>query len=145
MAPSFNNLREDDGNDSEDELDLSGVCQSIVKFIPGINSCFADLQAQYEVRLEQGLDAFVVIDGLPVVPEDSKQKLVKFLLKKLNTVGRTKEDAIFMPLDDDNKSQGYGVGFDTSLSLLMQKVMRLLNTNHPSKRLLPQKPFMALL
>ena len=145
MAPSFNNLREDNGNDSEDELDLSGLCQSIVKFIPGINNCFADLQAQYEVRLEQGLDAFVVIDGLPVVPEDSKQKLVKFLLKKLNTVGRTKEDAIFMPLDDDNKSQGYGVGFDTSLSLLTQKVMRLLNTNHPSKRLLPQKPFMALL
>lgn len=24
MAPSFNNLREDDGNDSEDELDTSG-------------------------------------------------------------------------------------------------------------------------
>lgn len=67
----------------------------------------ADLQAQYEVRLEQGLDAFVVIDGLPIVPEDSKPKLVKFLLKKLNTVGKTREDAIFMPLDDSEKSQGY--------------------------------------
>lgn len=66
----------------------------------------ADLQAQYEVRLEQGLDAFVVIDGLPVVPADNKQKLVKFLLKKLNTVGKTREDAIFMPLNDENMSEG---------------------------------------
>lgn len=66
-----------------------------------------DLKAQYEVRLEQGLDTFVVIDGLPLVPEDSKQKLVKFLLKKLNTVGKTREDAIFMPLDDQKMSEGY--------------------------------------
>ncbi len=59
--------------------------------------------------MEQGLDAFVVIDGLPIVPKDSKQKLVKFLLKKLNTVGRTKEDAIFMPLGENDMSEGYGL------------------------------------
>ncbi|MCJ1226795.1 Translation initiation factor 3 subunit b [Toensbergia leucococca] len=89
MAPSFDNLREDDGEDSEEEID------------------FSDLREQHEVRLEQGLDAFVVIDGLPIVPEDSKQKLVKFLLKKLNTVGKTKEDAIFMPLNDKKMSEGF--------------------------------------
>lgn len=65
-----------------------------------------DLREQYEVRLEEGLDAFVVIDGLPIVPEDSKQKLVKFLLRKLNTVGKTKEESIFMPLDDKKMSEG---------------------------------------
>lgn len=48
----------------------------------------------------------MVIDGLPVVPADNKQKLVKFLLKKLNTVGKTKEDAIFMPLNDQDMSEG---------------------------------------
>ena len=58
------------------------------------------------MRLEQGLDAFVVIDGLPVVPEDSRPKLIKFLLKKLNSIGKTKEDAIFMPLNDQGMSQG---------------------------------------
>lgn len=58
------------------------------------------------MRLEQGLDAFVVVDGLPVVPEDSKQKLVKFLMRKLNTVGKTKEDAIFMPINEKNMSEG---------------------------------------
>lgn len=65
-----------------------------------------DLREQYEVRLEEGLDAFVVIDGLPIVPEDSKQKLVKFLLRKLNTVGKTKEESIFMPLNDQKMSEG---------------------------------------
>ena len=107
MAPGFNNLREDDGNESEDDLDLTGWSPIPAKcriFISSWTS--ADLQAQYEVRLEQGLDAFVVIDGLPVVPAENKQKLVKFLLKKLNTVGKTREDAIFMPLNDQNLSEG---------------------------------------
>ena len=88
MAPSFDNLPEDDGYDSEEGLD------------------FSDLREQHEVRLEQGLDAFVVIDGLPIVPEDSKQKLVKFLLKKLNTVGKAREDAILMPLNEKGMSEG---------------------------------------
>ena len=48
----------------------------------------------------------MVVDGLPVVPEDSKQKLVKFLMRKLNTVGKTREDAIFMPINDKNMSEG---------------------------------------
>jgi translation initiation factor 3 subunit B len=87
MAPSFDNLPEDDGFDSDEEID------------------FSDLREQHEVRLEQGLDAFVVVDGLPEVNQDSKQKLVKFLMKKLNTVGKTREDAIFMPLNEKNMSE----------------------------------------
>lgn len=110
MAPGFNNLREDDGNESEDELDFTGwwtvPATQVHHLFISLLIIFADLRAQYEVRLEQGLDAFVVIDGLPVVPADSKQKLVKFLLKKLNTVGKTREDAILMPLDDQGKSEG---------------------------------------
>lgn len=65
-----------------------------------------DLREQYEVRLEEGLDAFVVIDGLPIVPEESKPKLIKFLLKKLNTIGKTREDAIFMPVNNKKMSEG---------------------------------------
>lgn len=54
------------------------------------------------------MDTFIVVDGLPVVPEDSRQKLIKFLLKKmLTTVGHTSEDAVFMPLNDKNMSEGY--------------------------------------
>lgn len=68
---------------------------------------FLDLKAQYEVKLEEGLDTFVVIDGLPVVPEENRQKLIKFLLRKLNAVGHTSEDAVFMPINEKNMSEGY--------------------------------------
>lgn len=87
MAPSFENLPVDDDFD-EDEID------------------FSDLREQYEVRLEEGLDTFVVIDGLPKVPEDSKGKLVKFILRKLNSVGKVREDTIYMPLGEDGVTEG---------------------------------------
>jgi translation initiation factor 3 subunit B len=87
MAPSFQNLPdpEDDEYDS-DEVDIS------------------DLRERFEVQLEQGLDTFVVIDGLPEVTEETKPKLIKFLLRKLNALGKTKEDAIYMPIGEDGKS-----------------------------------------
>jgi translation initiation factor 3 subunit B len=65
-----------------------------------------DLRAQYDVRKDQGLDTFVVIDGLPIVPVESKPKLVKFLMKKLNSVGKTSEDAITMPMNESDMSEG---------------------------------------
>ncbi|KAH7150196.1 eukaryotic translation initiation factor 3 [Dactylonectria estremocensis] len=89
MAPSFDHLREadlDDDEFNEDDIDIS------------------DLRERFEVQLEQGYDSFVVIDGLPEVTEEQKPKLVKFLLKKLNTVGKTKEDLIYMPMGDNGKS-----------------------------------------
>ena len=104
MAPSFDHLREadlDDDEYDEDEVDIS------------------DLRAKYEVQLEQGFDTFVVIDGLPVVTEEQKPKLVKFLLKKLNTVGRTREDSIEMPMGEDGKSQGYVDVFFSFFPLLV--------------------------
>jgi translation initiation factor 3 subunit B len=92
MAPSFDHLRDEDLD--EDDFDMDEVDIS-------------DLREKYEVQLEQGYDAFVVIDGLPPVNEEQKPKLVKFLLKKLNTVGRTSEDAIYMPMGDDGMSLRY--------------------------------------
>lgn len=89
MAPSYDTLREE--NLDEEELDMDEVDIS-------------DLREKYEVQLEQGYDAFVVVDGLPEVTEEQKPKLVKFLLKKLNTVGKTREDLIFMPMGEDGKS-----------------------------------------
>ncbi|RYP61413.1 hypothetical protein DL771_010143 [Monosporascus sp. 5C6A] len=92
MAPSFDHLRDadvDEDDYDEDEID------------------FSDLREKYEVQLEQGYDTFVVIDGLPQVTEEQKPKLVKFLLKKLNSVGRTREDLVYMPMGDDGKSLSF--------------------------------------
>ncbi|RVD81063.1 uncharacterized protein DFL_008941 [Arthrobotrys flagrans] len=76
---------------------------------------FSDLREQYEVKLEEGLDTFVVIDGLPKVPEDNKPKLVKFLVKKLQAVGTTKEDSVYMPMGEDRQSQGFAfVEYETA-------------------------------
>jgi translation initiation factor 3 subunit B len=89
MAPSFNDLPdpEEEDYDEDEELD------------------FSDLRERFEVQLEQGLDAFVVIDGLPEVTEETKPKLIKFLLRKLNAVGKTREDSIHMPIGDNGKSE----------------------------------------
>jgi len=87
MPPSFENLPVDEEFD-EDEID------------------FSDLRQQYEVRLEEGLDTFVVIDGLPKVPEESVPKLTKFLLRKLNAIGKAKEESVLMPLDQDGVTEG---------------------------------------
>jgi len=88
MPPSYENLPVDDEFDEDEEID------------------FSDLRQQYEVRLEEGLDTFVVIDGLPKVPEESVQKLAKFLLRKLNPIGKAKEESVFMPLGQDGVSEG---------------------------------------
>ena len=49
----------------------------------------------------------MVVDGLPVVPEESKPKLVKFLVKQLNKAGKVKEDGFFMPVNDKGMTEGY--------------------------------------
>lgn len=89
MAPSYENLPLEDDEFDESQID------------------FTDIEEQFQVRLDEGLDAFVVIDGLPVVPEDSKSKLVKFVLRKLNSVGRVKDEGVHMPVGEDGKTEGY--------------------------------------
>ncbi len=89
MAPSFDHLPdpEDEDYDEDEELD------------------FSDLRERFEVQLEQGLDAFVAVDGLPVVNADTKPKLIKFLRRKLEPVGKVREESIHMPLGEDGKSE----------------------------------------
>ncbi|KAF2098939.1 eukaryotic translation initiation factor-like protein 3 subunit B [Rhizodiscina lignyota] len=91
MAPSYDNLPSDEENDIEEEID------------------FSDLYEQYDVRLEESFDAFVVLDGLPVVPDENRPKLIKFILKKLNAVGKVRDGelGITMPLNDNGMTDGF--------------------------------------
>ena len=87
MAPSFDHLPDPEEDEyDEDEID------------------FSDLRERFEVQLEQGLDAFVVVDGLPEVTEETKPRLIKFLLRRMNAVGKTREDSTYMPIGDDGRS-----------------------------------------
>jgi len=60
------------------------------------------------VVMEEGFHNFIVIDNLPVVPEDKRERLLTFVQKVLSkTVGEVKE--ITMPFDEQNKTtKGYG-------------------------------------
>lgn len=101
MAPSYAQLDPESSfaDDEEPEID------------------FSDLREQYEVRMEEGLDTFVVVDGLPKVNPSQKEKLIKFLLRsKLSTVGRTSESNVYMPMNDaGTESEGFAfVEYETS-------------------------------
>jgi translation initiation factor 3 subunit B len=76
-----------------------------------------DLKEQFDVRLDEGLDTFVVVDGCPCVPEDSKPKLIKFLCKKLGDVGKVKPDSVYMPLDENTKQTA---GYDAMALLFLR-------------------------
>jgi translation initiation factor 3 subunit B len=90
MAPSYENLPIDDDEFDDEQID------------------FTDLEDQYQVRLDEGLDTFVVVDGLPKVPDENKPKLIKFILRKLNSVGKVKYDGVFMPLNEETgQTEGY--------------------------------------
>ena len=101
------------------------------------------MKEQYDVRLEQGLDAFVVVDGLPIVPEESKPKLVKFVVKKLNAVGKVKEDGFFMPVNDQGKTEGYVNRYTRLKPGLTRTVTPLSSIKHHSRLLQLQSSFMA--
>ncbi|KAI9883482.1 MAG: Translation initiation factor 3 subunit b [Watsoniomyces obsoletus] len=122
MAPSFSNLSENDFHEEdEDEEEID----------------FSDLQAQYEVHLEKDLDTFVVVDGLPIVDNnESKSKLIRLLLRKwLNTAGKTKEEAIHMPMNDQGKTEGFAfVEYETpAQAAAVTKYLdgKLLDKHHP--------------
>ncbi len=95
------------------------------------------MHAQYEVHLEKDLDTFVVVDGLPIVDNnESKSKLIRLLLRKwLNTAGKTKEEAIHMPMNDQGKTEGYAfVEYETpAQAAAVTKYLdgKLLDKHHP--------------
>ena len=66
--------------------------------------------------MEEGLDTFVVVDGLPKVPPSKKEQLVKFLLRSLTKAGKTREENVFMPMNESgDMSEGFAfVEYETS-------------------------------
>ncbi|KIW01635.1 uncharacterized protein PV09_06822 [Verruconis gallopava] len=95
MAPSFAQLPPEEEFD-EDEIDYS------------------DLREQYDIKLDEGFDTFVVIDGLPRVPQENVERLKNFVLKKLRSAGKAKEDGVFMPMGDNGVTEGFAfIEFNT--------------------------------
>ncbi|CAN6622878.1 eukaryotic translation initiation factor 3 subunit B [Trichomonascus vanleenenianus] len=69
---------------------------------------FSDLEKQYEVNPDDGMESFVVIDGIPVVDDKKFEALSKVIKKKLTKdIGKIKDDGFFMPKGEDGLTKGY--------------------------------------
>lgn len=64
---------------------------------------FSDLEAKYATNPDSGMEAFVVVDGAPVVPESKVPILTKFLTKEFSKVGKIADNGFYMPMDDETK------------------------------------------
>jgi translation initiation factor 3 subunit B len=67
---------------------------------------FSDLEAKYATSPDDGLEAFVIVDGCPIIPESKVAALSKVLKKLFNSVGTVKEDGFFMPVEG-GKTKGF--------------------------------------
>ena len=60
-----------------------------------------------EVRLETAMSNVVVVDHLPVVPQEKHEKLTAVLTKIFGQLGNIRENGLHMPSDASNNSKGF--------------------------------------
>ncbi|KAI0264241.1 translation initiation factor eIF-3b [Gloeopeniophorella convolvens] len=70
---------------------------------------YSDIEEKYRVRLEEGFDNILVIDGIPVIDKSKLEKLLAKIAKEFTRKGAAiKPDDVSMPWNDKTgKSHGY--------------------------------------
>ncbi|KAN0109913.1 Eukaryotic translation initiation factor eIF2A domain containing protein [Russula decolorans] len=69
---------------------------------------FSDIEKKYQVRLEDGFDNILVVDGVPVIDKSKLEKLLTKIAKAFTRKGAAiKPDDIFVPWNEAGKSNGY--------------------------------------
>ncbi|KAG5520058.1 hypothetical protein PMAC_001134 [Pneumocystis sp. 'macacae'] len=71
---------------------------------------FSDLEAKYTITFEQDFRSLIVVDGIPQIPEEKREALLKILERQFSSIGKIKDNGIFMPMEDRNGtffSKGY--------------------------------------
>ncbi|KAG5440284.1 hypothetical protein PCANB_001854 [Pneumocystis canis] len=71
---------------------------------------FSDLEAKYHISFEQDFKSLIIVDGIPQIPEEKREALLKIIGRQFSSVGKIKEDGIFMPMKDvdgTSFSKGY--------------------------------------
>ena len=61
---------------------------------------------EQEPQVERGFKHAIIVDGLPVVPAEKRDKLCNVVRKFFSQVGTIIEDGLEMPVDSNGKSQG---------------------------------------
>lgn len=67
---------------------------------------FSDIERKYAVKLDMGLETFVVADGTPLAPESKAPLLTKVLSKYFSQAGTIKPDGVRVPTKD-GKTMGF--------------------------------------
>ncbi len=66
-----------------------------------------ELEEGAEKDLSHNYDCVVVIDKVPKVPEEKLEKLTGVLRKLTGKVGQVQEDGLYLPVNDEGKTQGF--------------------------------------
>lgn len=67
---------------------------------------FSDLERKYAVKMDMGLENFVVADGTPLAPESKVPLLAKVLTKYFGQAGSIKSNGVHLPTKD-GKTMGF--------------------------------------
>jgi translation initiation factor 3 subunit B len=73
-----------------------------------VGTSFPTFSSRYKVRLEEGFDHILVVDGVPTIDKSKLEKLLAKIVKEFTRKGAViKPDDISMPWNDrTGKSQG---------------------------------------
>lgn len=97
-------------NEEEKGLNMEKECKGEGGLSIDDEIDFSDLEAKYYIPFEQNFGTLIIVDGIPQVPQEKREALLKILSKQFSTVGRIKEDSIFMPMEERDGtffSKGY--------------------------------------
>ncbi|KVI00575.1 hypothetical protein Ccrd_021176 [Cynara cardunculus var. scolymus] len=93
-------------------IDLSAVDWNSVRLPPGedfgIKSDDEDLNEEDSLEFDAGFGNIIVVDNLPVVPQEKFEKLEGVVRKIYSQIGVIKENGLWMPVEEDTgKTRGY--------------------------------------
>ena len=73
---------------------------------------YSDIEAAYDVQMDESLDNVVVINGVPIVTAAKEQRLFEVIQKRFRTHANLDIElsAMHMPYKEDGESKGYSIG-----------------------------------
>lgn len=86
-----------------------------------------DILNEPEVRLDESFSNVVVVDHIPVAPEDRYEKLLGVIRKLFSQVGTIAEDGLYVPRDDAKQTKGFAFIEFTTKEAADNAVERLNN------------------
>ncbi|CCJ28370.1 unnamed protein product [Pneumocystis jirovecii] len=107
---SVTSTKKNDNEIENNKMDYTGHVKDRIDSSIDDMIDFSDLEAKYNVTFEQDFRSLIVVDGIPQVPQEKREALLKILERQFSSVGKIKDNGIFMPMENKNGtffSKGY--------------------------------------